>query len=35
MYEDKYGPLELCSSDYTSYEWVDGPWPFEGVDINV
>ena len=35
IYEEKYGPLELCSSDYSGYEWVDGPWPFEGVDINV
>ena len=35
MYEKKYGPLELCSTDYSSYEWLNGPWPFEGVDINV
>ena len=35
IYESRYGPLELCSTDYTNYEWVDGPWPFEGVDINV
>lgn len=35
FYEKKYGPLELCSSDYSSYEWLNGPWPFEGVDINV
>ena len=35
IYESRYGPLELCSTDYANYEWVDGPWPFEGVDINV
>ena len=35
MYENKYGPLELDSTDYNSYEWFKSPWPFEGVDINV
>lgn len=35
MYENKYGPLELDSTDYNSYEWIKSPWPFEGVGINV
>lgn len=35
LYESKCGPLELDNSDYSSYEWVKGPWPFEGVDIHV
>lgn len=35
LYESRYGPLELDNSDYNSYEWIKGPWPFEGVDINV
>lgn len=35
VYEERYGPLELDSCDYSNYEWLNGPWPFEGVDINV
>ena len=35
LYESRYGPLELDKCDYNSYEWYKGPWPFEGVDINV
>ena len=35
LYESRYGPLELDTSDYNSYKWYKGPWPFEGVDINV
>lgn len=35
VYEEKYGPLELDSTEYNEYEWLNGPWPFEGVDINV
>ena len=35
LYESKCGPLELDNTDHSSYEWVKGPWPFEGVDINV
>ena len=35
VYEEKYGPLELDSTEYNEYEWINGPWPFEGVDINV
>ena len=30
MYEKKYGPMELDNSDYTSYMWDEGPWPFIG-----
>ena len=33
MYEKKYGPLELTDSDYSSYMWENGPWPFEGGRI--
>ncbi len=33
LYEKKYGPLELCDSNYTSYMWEKGPWPFEGGNI--
>lgn len=32
-YEENYGPLDLCESDYENYEWVKGKWPFEGVDL--
>lgn len=32
-YEIVYGPLELNQSEYQTYEWSKGPWPFEGVDI--
>lgn len=35
LYEERYGPLELTTTDYANYEWLNGPWPFEGVDINV
>ena len=30
MYEKKYGPMELDNSDYSSYMWDEGPWPFIG-----
>lgn len=33
MYEKKYGPLELTDTDYTSYMWEKGPWPFEGGNV--
>ncbi len=29
-YEKLYGPLELTDSNYTTYMWEKGPWPFEG-----
>lgn len=32
-YEKKYGPLELTDSDYTSYMWDKGPWPFVGGSV--
>ena len=35
LYEKKYGPLELCDSNYTSYMWEKGPWPFTGGSLNV
>ena len=35
LYEERYDPLELTTTDYANYEWINGPWPFEGVDINV
>ena len=35
LYEERYGPLELTTTDYANYEWLNGPWPFEGVDVNV
>jgi spore coat protein JB len=29
-YEAKYGPLTACSADdANSWEWVEGPWPWE------
>ena len=30
MYEKKYGPLELDESNYSTFMWEDGPWPFIG-----
>lgn len=30
IYEKKYGPLELDESDYSTYMWENGPWPFVG-----
>lgn len=35
LYERKYGPLDLCSSNYNDYSWFKGPWPFESGDIDV
>lgn len=32
-FEQKYGPLNLSDSDYDSYLWYKGKWPFEGVDL--
>ena len=32
-YEIVYGPMELNQSEYQNYEWSNGSWPFEGVDI--
>lgn len=34
-YEKKYGPLELDCSDYSSYMWGKGPWPFSGGKVDV
>lgn len=34
-YERKYGPLELNCSDYSSYMWEKGPWPFSGGKVDV
>lgn len=35
MYEKKFGPLELDSSDYECYMWEKGPWPFTGGKVDV
>ncbi len=32
-YEKMYGPLELTDSNYSSYMWEKGPWPFEGGKV--
>ena len=32
-YEEKYGPLELCNSDYENYEWVKSALPFKEDNI--
>lgn len=32
-YEMKYGPMELCHSDYEKYEWVNSQLPFKGENI--
>ncbi len=32
-YERKYGPLELNNTNYDSYLWYKGKWPFEGVEL--
>lgn len=32
-YEKNYGPLELNDTNYDSYLWYKGKWPFEGVDL--
>lgn len=30
QYHKKYGPLDTeAVADYTEFEWVDGPWPWE------
>ncbi len=31
-YEKMYGPIELCSSDYSTFKWVDDPWPWQNVE---
>ncbi len=30
LYEKQYGPMELGDSNYSSYMWDKGPWPFSG-----
>ena len=35
IYEKKFGPLELDDTDYNSYIWYEGPWPFVGGGFNV
>ena len=32
-YETKYGPMELCNSDYDSYQWVFSRLPFKGGNL--
>lgn len=34
MWESKYGPLSLMGN-MNSYDWVKGPWPWEGSANNV
>lgn len=33
IYEKNYGPLELEDSNYSTYMWENGPWPFVGGGI--
>ena len=35
IYEKKFGPLELDDTNYNSYIWYEGPWPFVGGGFNV
>ena len=30
-YEQHFGPLSLMSAGGSSWDWVCGPWPWEGV----
>ena len=32
-YEMQYGPMELCNSDYDSYQWVYSKLPFKGGNL--
>lgn len=32
-YERKYGPMELDNSNYNSYKWFEGVWPFIGGEV--
>ena len=32
-YESKYGPMELCHSNYDKYEWVNSALPFKGGNL--
>lgn len=32
-FEKKYGPLDVYESNYDSYMWYKGKWPFEGVEL--
>jgi len=32
-YEELYGPMELCSTDYSKYQWVYSKLPFKGGNI--
>lgn len=36
-YEKKYGPLNLTSTNYSSFKWIDNPWPWDkrGGNFNV
>jgi len=31
-YEKKYGPLNITTSDYNTFKWIDAPWPWQKED---
>ena len=31
-FEEKYGPLCITSADYSTFKWIDSPWPWERED---
>lgn len=31
VYEKHFGPLRITSADTNKWNWVEGPWPWEGA----
>lgn len=31
-YEEKYGPLSIDASNYSTFKWIESPWPWERED---
>ena len=31
-YEEKYGPLSIDASNYSTFKWIESPWPWDKED---
>lgn len=34
-YENSYGSLNVCDTKGDKFEWIDSPWPWEGLGGNI
>lgn len=34
-YLNKYGPLDICDTEGNTYNWIENPWPWDGLGGNM